>query len=189
VSEQAATPPAKKKGGMKKILLIAAGALVLVGGGVAAGIYASGAGLAGSHGPAVDPNAPRLVRIDGHEEEPGHGPKAGEQPDPKVYKASYYVMEQPFTSNMRDSDGFAQISLGVSTFYDSRVLDRVKDNEVAIRSAILMTLADQDAFVIGTPEGKRALQNKLRDTINETLTRATGYGGVNDVYFTNFIIQ
>jgi flagellar FliL protein len=52
-----------------------------------------------------------------------------------------------------------------------------------------MTLADQDSFVISTPEGKRALQKQLTDAVNAVLKAKTGYGGIDNVYFTNFIIQ
>jgi flagellar FliL protein len=69
------------------------------------------------------------------------------------------------------------------------VLDGFKDNEMPIRSAVLETLANQDAFVLGTPEGKTALQARLRDAINKVLVEKTGYGGIDDVYFTSFIIQ
>jgi flagellar FliL protein len=43
--------------------------------------------------------------------------------------------------------------------------------------------------VITTPEGKKELQGKLKDAINEVLVKRSGFGGVDDVYFTSFIIQ
>jgi flagellar FliL protein len=182
--DQAVTAP-KKKGKLGKFAVIGVGVLVLVGGGVAAGLYASGAGLVGSH-VVEDPNKPKLVLKDGKEES---APPAGAHFDSTKYKATYFNLEQTFTSNMRDSDGIMQVSLGISTFYDHRVVDALKDNEIPVRSAILMTLADQDAFVISTPEGKRALQKQLTDAVNAVLKAKTGYGGVDNVYFTNFIIQ
>jgi flagellar FliL protein len=182
--DQAGGAPKKKKGKLGKILLIVGGALLLLGGGGAAGFYASGMGLGG--GPAVDPNQPQLVLKDGKEAPPL---PAGAKFDASRYKATYFNLEQTFTSNMRDSDGIMQVSLGVSTFYDRRVLDALKDNEIPVRSAILMTLADQDSFVISTPEGKRALQKQLTDAVNAVLKAKTGYGGIDNVYFTNFIIQ
>ncbi|MBA2932953.1 flagellar basal body-associated FliL family protein [Sphingomonas sp. CGMCC 1.13654] len=186
-----AAPKPKKKGKMKLIIMVVGG-LVLVGGGVAGGMVAAGMGLGGAHaGPKVDPNAPKLVLRPGQSEDPTVEFKAvgSFQPDPRLYKASYYTMDQPFTSNLRDTDGIAQISLGVSTFYDAKVLDNFKDNEMPIRSAVLETLADQDAFALGTPEGKTQLQAKLKDAMNKVLVQKTGYGGIDDVYFTNFIIQ
>ena len=188
----AAAPAPKKKGGKMKVIVMAVGAILLVGGGVAGGMVAAGMGLGGAHaGPKVDPNAPKLVLRAGQSEDPTVEFKqvGSFKPDPRLYKASYYTMEQPFTSNLRDTDGIAQISLGVSTFYDAKVLDNFKDNEMPIRSAVLETLADQDAFALGTPDGKTALQGKLRDAMNKVLVQKTGYGGIDDVYFTNFIIQ
>ncbi|MGN6124026.1 MAG: flagellar basal body-associated FliL family protein, partial [Sphingomonas oligoaromativorans] len=99
------------------------------------------------------------------------------------------TMEQAFTSNLRDTDGIAQLSIGVSTFYDAKVLDNFKDNEMPIRSAVLATLANQDSMVLETPAGKEQLQKTLRDAINKVLIEKTGYGGIDDVYFTSFIIQ
>jgi len=185
--------PAPKKKGKKKLIVMLVGGLVLVGGGVAGGMVAAGFGLGGAHakGASVDPNAPKLLTRDGQKAVSGDEFRAvgSFRPDPRHYKASYYTMDQAFTSNLRDTDGIAQISLGVSTFYDAKVLDGFKDNEMPIRSAVLEVLANQDAFVLGTPEGKTALQQRLRDAINKVLVDKTGYGGVDDVYFTSFIIQ
>ncbi|HET8613030.1 MAG TPA: flagellar basal body-associated FliL family protein [Sphingomonas sp.] len=186
------TPAAPKKKGKKKLILMALGGLVLAGGGVAGGMFAAGMGIGGAHArEAVDPDRPTLVVRDGQSANPGDAsrPIGSFDPDPRRYKASYYTMEQPFTSNLRDTDGIAQLSLGVSTFYDSKVLDNFKANEMPIRSAVLETLADQDAFVIETPEGKTQLREKLKDAMNRVLAQKTGYGGIDDVYFTSFIIQ
>ena len=185
----------KKKGGAKKMLLIVVGAIVLIGGGVGAGLYASGMGLTGDHAEAKaeDPNIPKLVPkegVDAHAAPKGKHAGAEEaSPDPTKYQATFYPIEQSFTSNLRDSDGFVQLGIGVSTFYDNRVIENLKKNDMPVRSAVLMTLADQDAFVITTPEGKKLLQRALKDAINDVLKSREGFGGVDSVYFTSFIIQ
>jgi flagellar FliL protein len=152
---------------------------------VAAGMY-----VGGGHDKekAEDPNRPKLVPRDGAEHG-GAGAEHGKGVDPRQYQASFYPIEQSFTSNLRDTDGFVQIGLGVSTFYDQKVLDNLKTNEMPIRSAVLMTLADQDAETITTQAGKKALQNALKGAINQVLVSREGFGGVDDVYFTSFIIQ
>jgi flagellar protein FliL len=188
MSDAATGAKPKKKGGLKKLLLIGGGAILLVGGGVGAGLYAAGTGLAGPHAPAEDPNKPKLVAKEGAEGAETHVP-AGKQPDPTKYQATYYPIEQSFTSNLRDSDGFVQLGIGVSTFYDSRVIENLKKNDMPVRSAVLMTLADQDSFVITTPEGKKQLLHSLKDAINGVLEQREGFGGVDSVYFTSFIIQ
>ncbi len=187
-----ATPAAPKKGGKKKLILLVVGGLVLVGGGVAGGMFAAGMGLGGAHAKEVeDPTMPKLVLREGQVADPlvAHKPVGSFTPDPRRYKPSYYTMEQAFTSNLRDTDGIAQLAIGVSTFYDAKVLDNFKDNEMPIRSAVLATLANEDAMVLETPQGKAQLQQHLRDAINRVLVEKTGYGGVDDVYFTSFIIQ
>jgi flagellar FliL protein len=187
MSEEKDGKPKKKGGKLKLILMIVGGVAVLGGGGVAAGMY-----VGGGHekGKAEDPNRPKLVPREGAEE---HGEGGGDHAkggiDPRQYQASFYPIEQSFTSNLRDSDGFVQVGLGVSTFYDQKVLDNLKANDMPIRSAVLMTLADQDAANITTPTGKKALQHALKNAINEVLVNREGFGGVDDVYFTSFIIQ
>jgi flagellar protein FliL len=191
MSDAAAAEP-KKKGGKKKMIIMAVGGLVLVGGGVAGGMFAAGMGMGGAHAAEkLDPEKPKLMAREGEHAIPGDDYKdiGSFAPNPKVYKASYYTMDQPFTSNLRDTDGIAQLSLGISTFYDNKVLDNFKDNEMPIRSAVLGVIANQDAMSLDTPEGKAALQKNLKTAMNQVLIQKTGYGGVDDVYFTSFIIQ
>lgn len=187
MSDDAGDAPKPKKGGKKKLLMMALGGLALVGGGVGGAMYATGMGFGHAH--AAEPDLPKLVARKGVTLTAADVPKGDALPDPAKYQASYYTLDQPFTSNLRDSDGFAQVALGVSTYYDSRVLDNFKDNEMPIRSAILEVLADQDAFVLQTPEGKTMLQRQLRQVVNTVLKQRTGFGGIDDVYFTSLVIQ
>jgi flagellar FliL protein len=109
--------------------------------------------------------------------------------DPTRYQLTYYQIPAPFTSNMADSDAFAQISIAVSTYYDARVIKAIQDHELAIRSAILMMMAQEQEIDLNTPQGKEKLQARLVKIINDTLKANTGYSGVDNVYFTNFVIQ
>ncbi|SFS12935.1 flagellar basal body-associated FliL family protein [Sphingomonas jatrophae] len=202
-------PAPKKKGKLKPLLLFGVGGALLLGGGVGAGLYAAGAGGGGAH--AEEKDVPKLVpKGEGeHKAESGEGggghesggeggeatagahgaPLTDAHPDPSKYEATYFAMEQPFTSNLQDSDGLIQVSLGVSTYYDGRVIDNLKRHEMPVRSAILMVLADQDPNVIGTPPGKKALQTALTKSINDVLRQKEGFGGIDDVYFSSFIVQ
>ncbi|MEJ7926867.1 flagellar basal body-associated FliL family protein [Sphingobium sp. AN641] len=203
----------KKKGGGMKLMLILVVGLVLGGAGAAGGLYAAGAFGAKEEGPKEDPNKPVLVLKGENAEEiaKAHGGGEGDHggatakggghhaagkgidlpapSDPAAYQASYFQLQAPFTSNMIDTDAFAQISIAVSTYYDMRVVEAIKTHEMAIRSQVLMMLAQQPEQVLSTPAGKQDLQKKIRNIINEVLKQKTGYGGVDNVYFTNFVIQ
>ena len=98
-------------------------------------------------------------------------------------------MEKEFTSNLQDSVHFIQVGIAVSTPYDERVLENIKTHEIAIRSAVLMTLGETTEDQVFTAEGKKQIQKRLTDAINAVLKEKEGFGGVGNVYFTNFIVQ
>ena len=206
----------KKKAGGKKMILLVAAALVLGGAGTAGGLYAAGFFSAKEEGPKEDPNKPVLVLAgesaeevakahgmaggEGHGEggggggthapaHPGKGIDLPTPANPAAYQATYFQLQAPFTSNMSDTDAFAQISVAVSTYYDLRVIEAIKTHEMAIRSQVLMMLAQQPETMLATPEGKRQLQGRIKGVINDILKQKTGYGGIDNVYFTNFVIQ
>ncbi|RST31564.1 flagellar basal body-associated FliL family protein [Sphingomonas ginkgonis] len=196
------TTPPKKRGKMK-MLLIGGGAFVLLGGGAGAGVYASR--LMSPAGPAEDPNRPKLVvRGDvpeassegegGESKEPA--PKIGTVSvtsdnvpvDPRKYDVTYVPLEQPFTANLANG-GIIQVGLSFATYYDHRVVENLKRQTVAIRSAALMVLAEQDPNVLATGRGKQALQRELTQSTNKVLRDKEGFGGIDNVYFTSLVIQ
>ncbi|PAX08360.1 flagellar basal body-associated FliL family protein [Sphingomonas lenta] len=214
MSDAAEEKPAKKKGKLGKILVFALGGLLLVGGGVGAGVFAAGSGLVpGGPGAAHaedDKPKPKLVLKseqkragDGAEGEggksggeseakPADGPAGKpvpEVPGGEKYASNYFAMEKEFTSNLQNSVHFVQVGVAVSTPYDDTVVERLKTNDIAIRSAILMTLGDTTEEQVFTSDGKRQLQRRLVHAINETLEQKEGFGGVSNVYFTNFVVQ
>lgn len=188
---------AKKKGG-KGLLVKALVGLVLVGAGGGGTFAAFQAGLIGAGAThAREDNTPKLIRKG--EEDP-YAPKSegkeGEGAGAEIdgeggseYRTSYYNFADDFTSNLKNSGALVQISLACSTRRDGRVLMWLKKHELAIRSAILVVLADtpeEDAF---TPEGKQRLQKRLADAINRVLTETEGFGGVDQVYFKSYLVQ
>ena len=197
----AAPPPPKK--GRKKLLVILA-ALIVVAGGTGGGLYA--AGIVGGHDePAADDGKPRLVpkseqkRGTDDGEAGGHGDDAaseghGGKPTPAGsggdrYASNYYALDKDFTSNLSDSDRFVQVGLAISTPYDDTVIDHLKTNEIAVRSAVLMALGDTTEEQVMDEAGKQKLQARLVRTINGVLQEKEGFGGVGNVYFTNFVVQ
>ena len=190
----------KKKGKSRKTVLLIGLVLILGGAGAAGGFFAAGMLGGTAHAETEDPNKPKLVlkgdgaesAAEGEKAEPVIGTVDGNGSSPKDaanYQATYYQIEAPFTSNLKDSGSFAQISLAIATYYDSRLLENIKQHEIAVRSAVLMRIADQDEMELSTPQGKEALQKELKAAINKILLEKTGFGGVDNVYFTNFVIQ
>jgi flagellar protein FliL len=191
--------PPKKKGKGKLIMLVAL-VLVLAGGGVGGWMVfgKSASAHAAEPGPQLVPKSEQ--KRGGGEGEGGHGgggeehAAAGGTPTPEGhggdrYASNYYALDKDFTSNLRESVHFIQVGVAVSTHYDETVIEHLKTNEIAVRSAILMTLGDTTEEQVFTSEGKRQLQQHLTQAINATLKEKEGFGGVSNVYFTNFVVQ
>ena len=196
----ATTPAPKKKGKLVKIVGLSVAVLALMGGGIGAGLYAANSGmLGGSHAAAAE-TGPKLVpkseqkRGSGEAGEGGADAAATGKAPPSGsggdrYASNYYAMDKEFTSNLQDSVHFIQVGVAISTPYDDTVIQNLKTNEIAVRSAILMALGDTTEEQVFSSDGKRQLQLRLVKAINDTLKQKEGFGGIGNVYFTNFVVQ
>ncbi|MFM5950602.1 MAG: flagellar basal body-associated protein FliL [Novosphingobium sp.] len=188
--------PKKKKGKGLMVKLVLGLVLVSAGGGGT--FMAVKAGMLGEHGAEKpkEKDLPKLlkkgdedpyaVKAEGKE---GEGPAEVEGEGGSEYKTSYYNFTDDFTSNLKNSTALVQISLACSTRRDGRVLMWLKKHELAIRSAVLVVLADTPEEEVLTPEGKQRLAKRLTDAINQVLTDTEGFGGVDKVYFKSFLVQ
>ena len=184
----------KKGGGMMKMVIMGVGMLA-IGGGGAFGVMAMNGG---GHAEKED-NRPRLIRkgevdpyavkAEGDKEGEGGGAAEVEGEGGSEYRTAYYSFGDEFTSNLKGSQALVQVSLACSTRRDGRVLMWIKKHELAIRSRLLEVLADTPEEEVSTMEGKDRLQKRMTATINKVLTDTEGFGGVDAVYFKNFIIQ
>lgn len=172
--EAAATE--KKSGGMKWIIIGVLGMLVLSGAALGA-LYFSGVIGGSKSTPAAAADTKDA--------------KAGKT-ESAVAKAPqiYLPMDPPFVVNFGpDADvRFMQITLQVAS-RDQEVIDRVKEHTPAIRNGLVMLYSSQDAAVLNTRAGKETLLKQSLDEINRVLKEQTGSAGVENVYFTSFVMQ
>lgn len=186
--------PRKGKGMLVKALLGVV--LIGAGGGGTFALVQSGM-IGGEKGHAKEDNSPKLIRKG--EEDP-YAPKTeakeGEGAGADVegeggseYRTSYYNFTEDFTSNLKNSSALVQVSIACSTRRDGRVLMWLKKHELAIRSEVLVVLADTPEEDVFNPEGKERLQKRLTGAINKVLTETEGFGGVDAVYFKTFLVQ
>jgi flagellar protein FliL len=186
-ADEGALPPAAPK--KRRRPLFYGLIVVFLGIGGAAAFYAAqAAGLIHVELGRKDPDRPRLVPRDRADGAGFAGSAQEVRADPRRFKASYYPIAKEFTSNLGGT-GVIQVGLGVSTYYDERVFINLQRHEMAVRSAVLMTLSGEDPAALATPQGKLALQKDLKKAINDVLRSREGFGGIDDVYFTSFVTQ
>ena len=196
------TEKPKKKGKLVKLIGIAIALILLVGAGAGAGMFFAGRmGAAKADAKPADSNVPQLVpkseevRVSAAAgsgtETSGGGAKEATPPGDggAKYASTYYELDKDFTSNLQDSVHYIQVGIAVSTPYDQRVIDNLKTHEIAVRSAILMALGDTTEDEVFTSDGKKQLQKRLVAAINQVLIQKEGFGGISNVYFTNFVVQ
>ena len=190
------TDEPKKKGGLVKIIGLVFGGLLLIGVGLGAGFFMFG-------GQGLTPSAEIEQIIERKLKESGQLPEEDaevaedaepalqkkETPSVDTFVTSYFEFDGNFTSNLRDSRKFLQLGVGISTQYDETVVANVELHQLALRSEILGTVSDFTEEDISGKEGRDRLAAKMVEAINAKLEVLEGFGGIDSVHFTSFVLQ
>jgi flagellar FliL protein len=125
---------------------------------------------------------------DGKDAKPAE-PAGKPVPSKEKFVTSYFEFPGNFTTNLKGSRRFVQISIGLATQYDKKVIENVQKHEVAIRAEVLAILGEQSEGDVVGIENRKRIQNLLKDAINKVLTERTEFGGIEDVYITGLVMQ
>ena len=103
--------------------------------------------------------------------------------------ASYFEVNPPFlvTFNVEGRQRYMQISLSASS-RDASVFTAIEYHMPLIRSKLISTYSAMDFNIIKTDAGKVGLQQKTVEVINSVLS-SEGEGQIENIYFTNFVLQ
>ena len=134
--------------------------------------------------------AGQLPSADGLDEENLEPQKVSkETPVNETFVTSYYTFADNFTTNLNKSKQFLQVSVGVSTQYDETVIENVEKHQMALRSEVLGVIGTYSVDDIDGKIGRDNLANSIKDAINVKLLDLEGFGGVEGVHFTSFVLQ
>jgi flagellar FliL protein len=117
------------------------------------------------------------------------GKKAKDSPELARFEYTYMQVEREFLVNVSGSRKVMSVQIAVMTHYDERVFENVKKHEFALRSAIMDVMRQTQEPDLTKPEFRKDLAQKIRDAMNTLLEKFEDFGGIEDVYFTNFIVQ
>ena len=190
-----------KKSNLLKIIIFVVGGFLLIAVGLGIGYFLFGGE------PEPDPSAEVNQIIEGKEAEKKkteeventEGTEEGDDgiikknvkaiPEVDSYETTYFEFPGDFTTNLKGSRKFLQVSVGVSTQYDEKVMEVVDSHQLALRSEILSTISDFTEEDISGSEGKKKLSERLMVVLNKKLESFDEFPGIEDVYFTAFILQ
>lgn len=111
------------------------------------------------------------------------------QPEVSKFESRYKEMSRPLLANVAGSRKVMSVTVAIMTHYDDRVLNNMDKHEFALRSAALDVLRQVTEAEIDRPTFRIELAEKLRLSLNAVLERYEDFGGIEQVLFTEFIIQ
>ena len=185
----------KKRGPLLRMLAFALGGLLLIAAGLGGGYLLFGSGQS-------DPSE-EIESIIEKTMEQAEAEKAAEEelaadeaskvakeaPEVEAFVTTYFEFPGTFTTNLMNSRKFVQVGIGISTQYDESVMVNVESHQLALRSEILNSMSEFSEQDVQGKAGRVLLAVALRDSINGKLMLLEGFGGIEEVHFTSFVLQ
>ena len=126
---------------------------------------------------------------DAHSATPEGPTKVKKEAEATRFENTYLQIDKEFMTNITGSKKVMVVQIAVMTHYDSRVFDNVKKHEFAIRSAVLDVMRQSTEADIAKPDFRTDLAAKIKVVMNEMLMKYEEFGGIEDVFFTSFVMQ
>jgi len=98
-------------------------------------------------------------------------------------------MERKFTVNLTGSRQFFQFSMGFMTENNPSIIANVYKHELALRSAIIMEVSTYSKDQLATAADKQKLADVIKMRMNQVLIGYEDIGGIEEIFFTEFLIQ
>ena len=155
-------------GGKKKMIMIIGGAVLLIG--IAAGT---------------------AFFLMGGDEKPVEGAAVEEVVEEEPKGDPVYIEVKPvFTVNLdpNDSVGFLQVGIQILTYYEE-VGDELNTHMPLIKNNLNTLFGMQKSADLRSPEGKEKFQKLVLQTVQEVIDKYGSGGEVENVFFTDFVMQ
>lgn len=169
--DQAGENQAKPKaGGKKKLIILAAVLLGVIGISVGATLVA--------------------LKFLAPAQEPAETAAAEEQAPPAPVPAIYYPLKPPIVVNfsVKGRQRYLQAELTLMT-RDASVISTIELHQSMIRNALIMLIGGHSFEDLQTAEGKELLRQACLQEIQRLLQQEIGKPGIEQVLFTDFVMQ
>jgi flagellar FliL protein len=124
-----------------------------------------------------------------HNATPEGPSKVKKEAEATRFENTYLEIDKEFMTNITSSKKIMVVKVAVMTHYDSRVFDNVKKHEFAIRSAVLDVMRQSTEADVAKPDFRVELATKIKVVMNDMLMKYEDFGGIEDVFFTSFVMQ
>ena len=124
-----------------------------------------------------------------HSATPEGPSKVKKEAEATRFENTYLEIDKEFMTNITNSKKIMVVKVAVMTHYDSRVFDNVKKHEFAIRSAVLDVMRQSTEADVAKSDFRVELAAKIKVVMNDMLMKYEDFGGIEDVFFTSFVMQ
>ena len=164
--EEAAEKPAS--GGKKKMIIMIAVIVLVLGGGTVGTLF-----LTGMLGGGTDKKED-AVKHDA----------------PTVHDPIYFAFEKPIVVNFETEAGLRFLQVGVELMsYDPLAIEAVKTHMPVIKNNVILMFSNQSFEALAGRDGKDKLREQTLKEIQAVMEKYFGKPGVEEVYFTSFVMQ
>ena len=112
-----------------------------------------------------------------------------DSPELTRFENTYMEIERPLVANIVNSRKVMQIKVAIMTHYDDRVVANMEKHAFAVRSEMLDVMRKIDESRLSEPGFRTDLAEKLKLVVNSVLEKYEDFGGVEEVMFTEFVVQ
>lgn len=119
----------------------------------------------------------------------GPGKISLDAPELKRFKNSYLEIESPLVANVMNSRKVMQVKVAIMTHYDERVIANMETHAFAVRSEMLDVLRKVAEADLAKEDIRKDLAEELKLATNSVLEKYEDFGGVEEVLFTEFVVQ
>lgn len=125
-------------------------------------------------------------------EEPAPIELAAAEPEKKepLEPAQYVPLDPPFVVSFDGEDGTRYVQMQVQAMARSeKTIEEIKKHAPAVRNSFLFLLNSYKLEELTTLAGKEKLRADLTTKANEVLAKNGSEGQIEELYFTNFVVQ
>lgn len=102
----------------------------------------------------------------------------------------YFALEPPLVVSFESPAAVRFLQLTVEVMArDAAVIEAVEQHNPVIRNNLLMLVGGADLATLSTREGKESLRARALSEVQAVVEAQTGEKGVEDLYFTSFVVQ
>jgi|TARA_B110000090_G_C13383514_1_gene446705 flagellar FliL protein len=194
MSEDKLEDEEKAKSPVLKIVLIVVGILLLIAITVGGTLFASGffdASEAGNPEQAIAALEAEAAAEQAAADAAAAGPDKVKQDSPELtrFEPSYFVLPKVLVANIANSRKVMQATVAIMTYYDERVIENVDTHDFPLRFAMLKEMRKVTEAEVADKDFQDNLAATLKIEMNAVLEALEDFGGIEAVYFTEFVVQ